>query len=67
MLGSLDPGADAEMKKTALVRDPDTLKICIWLFSGGPIVSPEVGGLLDGGVDKLLVRDQVGTCNFCNT
>ena len=57
----------AEMKKTALVRDPGTLKICILLSSGGPIVGPDAGELRGGGVDKLLVGDQVGTCNFCST
>ena len=68
LLGSLVPGADAaETKKTALVREPGTLKILILLVSGGPIVSPDVGELIGDGVDKLLVRNQVGTCNFCST
>ena len=68
MFGALVPGADAaEMKKTALVREPDTLKIWILLFSGGPINSPGVEELREDGVEKLLDRDQVGTCNFCNT
>ena len=53
------------MKKTALVREPDTLKIWTLLFSGGPIVSPDVEELKDEE-EKLPDRDQVGTCNFCS-
>ena len=54
------------MKKTALVREPDTLKIRMSPFSGGPIVSPEVEELRDEE-EKLPDRDQVGSCNFCST
>jgi hypothetical protein len=68
MFGDLVPGADAaEMKKTALVKEPDTLKIWTLVFSGGPIIGPEVEELREDGVEKLLDRDQVGTCNFCST